>query len=122
MTVDRQSPDEIVDHLLRRTDDDELVLYLDEETELPVSIRRPLHLPSSVQGGVEGGSIRYSVLADDQAVEELELPAREGVIAAEELEPDSWTRSRIEFHDQHAEDEFGDLERSDEVVAVADSS
>lgn len=122
MTVDRQSPDEIVDRLLRKTDDDELVLYLDGETELPVSIRRPLHLPSSVQKGVEGGSIRYSVLANDETVEELELPAREGVIAAEELEPGSWTRSRLEFHDQHAEDEFGDLERSDEVVAVADAS
>lgn len=122
MTVEKQSPDEIVDRLLRKTDDDELVVYLDDETELPVSIRRPLHLPSSVQEGVEGGSVRYSVLADEDAVEQLDLPAREGVIAAEELEAGSWSRSRLEFHEQFDEDEFGELERSEDVLAVADAS
>lgn len=119
MTAEKQSPDEIADRLLERTDDDELVLHLEDGTELPVSIRRPLYLPSSVQEGVEGGSVRYSVLADEEAVERLELPAREGVIAAEELEADSWTRSRVEFHERVDDDEFGDLERSEELRAVS---
>jgi hypothetical protein len=122
MTIDKQNPDEIADRLLRKTDDDEIVLHLEDETEVPVSIRRPLHLPSSVQGGVEGGSLRYSVLADEDAVERLELPGREGVVAAEELEAGSWNRSRLEFHEQFDEDEFGELERSDELRAVADAS
>lgn len=121
MTPERQDPNEIADELLEKIDDDDLVLYLDDDTALPVSIRRPLHLPSSVHEGVEGGSLRYAVEARADAADRLNLPAREGLIAAEEVEEGTWNRSRIEFHEATGDDDaeaFGDLALSREIRAV----
>ncbi|WP_306057095.1 hypothetical protein [Natronococcus wangiae] len=127
MTVEKQDPNEIAEQLLKKTDGDEVVLYVDDETELSASIIRPLHLPRSANDDVEGGSLRYAVAASERTVDRFDLPGREGVIAAEEIEAGSWNRSRIEFYDVVAgEDdgneptEFGDLERSHDLVAVDD--
>ena len=122
MTENTQDPNEIAAELLDTIDGDDVVLYLDDGTELPVSVRRPLHLPSSVDDDVEGGSLRYSVEADEDALERLDLPDREGLIAAEEVEDGSWTRSRVEFREVTESDddqkEFGDVAMSREVEAV----
>ena len=122
MTSDTQDPDEIAEELLDKIDGDELVLHLDDGTELPVSVRRPLHLPSSVDDDVAGGSLRYAVEADEEAVDQLDLPDREGLIAAEEVDGGSWTRSRVEFREVEASDddtkEFGDVTMAREIEAV----
>lgn len=123
-TVNTQPPNEIAEQLLEKQTGDELVLHVDEGTELSASVVRPLHLPSSVQDGVDGASLRYAVEADEQAAEELGLSGREGVIAAEEVESGSWNRSRVQFYEVVSDDggddrdEFGDLEQSLEIVAI----
>ena len=122
MTSDTQDPNEIAEELLETIDGDELVLYLDDGTELPVSVRRPLHLPSSVDDDVDGGSLRYAVEADEEAVERFDLPDREGLIAAEEVGDGSWTRSRVEFRELEDSDddtkEFGDVTVARDIEAV----
>lgn len=126
MTAETQDPNEITEELLDKIDGDEIALYLDDDTELSVSIRRPLYLPSSVNEEVEGGSLRYSVEADDETIEQFDLPSKEGLIAAEEIDDGSWNRSRIEFRDAMTETnddgdeyiEFGDLAMSREIKAV----
>lgn len=123
MTHDSQDPNEIAEELLDKIDGDELVLYLDDDTELPVSIRRPLHLPKSVNENVEGGSLRYAVEANEEAIEQFDLPDREGMIAGEEVDDGSWNRSRVEFREVVSDDgddakEFGELTWSRDIKAV----
>ena len=122
MTPDSQDPDEIAEELLDKQDGEEVVLHLDDGTELPVSVRRPLHLPSSVDDDVDGGSLRYAVEADDDAVNRLDLPDPEGLVAAEEVDGDSWNRSRVEFREVEQSDddtkEFGAVAMAREIEAV----
>ncbi|RKD85915.1 hypothetical protein [Halopiger aswanensis] len=122
MTSNSQDPDKIAEVLLDKQDGEKIVLHLDDGTELPVSIRRPLHLPSSVDDDVDGGSLRYAVEADDDAVNRLDLPDPEGLVAAEEVAGGSWNRSRVEFREiEHSEDdtkEFGAVAMAREIEAV----
>lgn len=125
MIVESQDPNEIAAELRDTVDGDDLVLHLEDDTEVQVSVRRPLYLPSSVHDEVDGGSLRYTIEADEQAVERLDLPGREGLIAAEEVEDGSWNRSRVEFHevvsepdDEDDDREFGDLAMSREIKAI----
>lgn len=123
MMTDTQQPNEITEELLDAIDGDRLTIFLEDGTELSVSVRRPLHLPHSVDESFEGGSLRYSVEATDETVDELDLPAREGLIAAEEIERGSWSRSRIEFREVVSEtdedvEKFGDAVLSNEIAAV----
>lgn len=124
-----QTPDEIAAQLLERTAGDEVVLQVSgpetgDGSTIRASIRRPLHLPSSVDEGVDGGSLRFAIEADEETIDRFGLPQCEGVIAAEEVEPGSWNRSRVQFFevvDEGDADEpaaFGDQVLSEEVAAV----
>jgi hypothetical protein len=125
---DGQPANELVARLRESETDDELSLRLDDGTEIGVSIVRSLYLPDSVREGVAGGSLRHAVRTSEQAVERLGLPSREGLIAAEETESASWTRPRIDFYDLvtetddgEAHDDYGDVQRSDEIAGIASS-
>ncbi|ARS88347.1 hypothetical protein [Natrarchaeobaculum aegyptiacum] len=125
-----QTPDEIAAQLLERTAGDEVVLKLSgpettaDESTIRASIRRPLHLPSSVDEGVDGGSLRFAIEAGAETIERLELPECEGVIAAEEIDHGSWNRSRVQFYevadagDQDEPTEFGEQVLSETIAAI----
>lgn len=126
VTVAEQPPNEIAEHLLDADDGEEIALRVDGGMELVVSVTRSLHLRRSVRDGVDGGSLRYAVEANDGVAERLDLPSPAGLIAAQEVETGSWNRSRIGFYELVTRtdddgDEFrdyGEQVRSYEITAV----
>ncbi len=125
MINNSQTPDAITNCLLQRDHGDEVILCLDEDTEIPVSIVRSLYLPDSVRDGVAGGSLRYPVRTTDRTVERLGLPSPEGLISAEQPHG-SWNRPRLGVYDLvtrnggdgNEYDDYGDLRRSYEITAI----
>lgn len=125
-TTEEQTTNDPMDHLLDRDDGEEISLLLDDGAEIRVSVVRSLHLPDSVRDGVEGGSLRHTVQATEQAAERLDLPSREGLISAEEPESGSWNRPHIGFYDLvtktdddgNAYDDYGDLQRTHEITDI----
>lgn len=125
-TSEEQPANDVTEALLDREEGEELSLSLADGTEIRVSVVRAMYLPDSSHDAIGGGSLRHAVRASEEAADRLDLPSREGLVAAEEHDPGAWCRPRLEFYDLvtvtdddgEEYDDYGGVQRTHEITAA----